>query len=740
MEPSMQASPENVTPHASSAASELSQVRSLDSILRPGSIAVIGASNKRGTIGAELFHNLLVTGFNGCVYPVNPHDRVVQSVKAWPGVLAIPDPVELAVICVPRDGVLPVLKECGEKGVKGVIVISAGFREVNDEGAALEQQLLSVARHYGMRMVGPNCLGVMNTAADIRLDATFAPHFPPQGRVAFSSQSGALGVAIIDYARELGIGISSFVSVGNKADVSGNDLIEYWGQDPDTDVILLYLESFGNPLRFSRLARKVARTRPIVAVKSGRTQSGARAASSHTGSIAGMDVAVDALLKQAGVIRTETIEELFDMAMLLANQPLPKGNRVAILTNAGGPGIMTADACDSHGLLIPTLSPETLEALRAFLPAAASVKNPIDMIASANAPGFDKALKLLLQDPQIDAVIAIYVPPIGGDAAGVAQAITSGAAEIGAVLGKPVLSCFMGTHGVPEALSTLKTAHVPSYQFPEAAAIALSRAVEYARWLERPEGEPVRFEDVDGARAQAIVRAVDATTTSAADAGTRWLKPEEVSSLLQAYGIPYIRSLSAGSADEAAAVATELGFPVVLKLQSDTLTHKSDVGGVVLDLKSPREVSWAYHDLERRLKAQGLHEQMQGVLIQPMRGEGIEAIVGVTQDPVFGPLLMFGLGGILVELMKDVSFRLHPITPLDAQEMIHSIKGFPLFEGFRGSAPGDLVALEQVLLRVSQLISDVPEIEELDLNPLKVLPPGRGVLALDARIKVRLRA
>lgn len=700
---------------------------SLTAILSPRSVAVIGASHQRGSIGAELFRNLLSHGFTGPVYPVNRSAKVVQSVKAYASVMDIPDPVDLAIVAVPRDAVLPMVEECGQKGIKGLIVITAGFREVDEEGAQLERHLLERVRHYGMRMVGPNCLGVQNTTPDISLDATFAPTFPPLGKVAFSSQSGALGVAILDYARQLGIGISTFVSVGNKADVSGNDLIEYWEHDAETEVILLYLESFGNPVRFSQLARRISRRKPIVAVKSGRTQSGARAAGSHTGSIAGLDVAVDALLKQAGVIRTATIDELFDMAMLLANQPLPKGNRVAILTNAGGPGIMATDACESHGLSVPALSASTLDGLRAFLPAAASVKNPVDMIASATAKGFKQGLELLMKDPEIDAIISIYVPPIGGDAAGVAQAIVSGAEG----RTKPVVACFMGTHGVTEALSSLKSGRIPSYAFPEAAAIALARAVEYAQWRERPEGNVPTLDAVYPDRVQALLG-------KGKGESARWLSPAEVTTVLTAYGIKVIETRTAASAEEAGAVAVELGFPVVLKLDSPTISHKSELGGVVLDLKSRREVEWAYHDLARRLDDMGRRSEMAGVMLQPQQSDGIESIVGVVQDPVFGPLMMFGLGGILVELMRDVSFRLHPLTDLDAREMVRAIKGYPLFEGFRGAAPGDVAAIEDVLLRVSRLLSDFPQILEMDLNPLKVLRPGEGCVVLDARIKVKI--
>lgn len=732
-------------------------VASLDVIFKPTSVAVIGASNRRGTIGAEVFHNLLTHGFNGPVYPVHPQAYVVQSVKAYSSITDITDPIDLAVIVVPAAAVIGVVRECAQKGVKGLVVISAGFREANEGGRQLEAELLEVTRGAGMRMIGPNCLGVQNTDPEVCLDATFAPTFPPRGNVSFLSQSGALGVAILDYARELGIGIADFASVGNKADVSGNDMIEYWEDDPQTDVILLYLESFGNPARFSPLARRVAQKKPMVVVKSGRTISGARAASSHTGSIAGQDVAVDALLKQAGVIRTDTIEQLFDMAMLLANQPLPKGNRVAVLTNAGGPGIMAADACESNGLELPMLCEETRAGLQSFLPEAASIRNPVDMIASANAEGYDRALRLLVDDPNIDAIIAIYVPPIGGETEAVAQALVSAAEN---ACGKPILSCFMGTHGVMEALTSLKSGHIPSYKFPEAAAIALARAEEYSRWLQREDGTRVVFSDVDEPAARAALLGDAAPTVSLSGEeralsharrrlqsggveegpdtmDLRWLNPVEISAALGAYGLNMVSTRIADSAEKAGAVAVEMGFPCVLKLDSGTIAHKSDVGGVVMDLKSRREVEWAYRDLERKLHELGRADEMSGVILQPQVMEGLEAIVGVTHDPTFGPLIMFGIGGVQVELMRDVCFRLHAISDIDAHEMVRSIRGFPLFEGFRGGAPGDVPALEQLLLRVSQLISDFPEILEMDLNPVKVLRPGEGCVILDARIRVR---
>ncbi len=601
----------------------------LDAIFRPRSVAVIGASRRPGSIGGAIFRNLLGHGFEGPVYPVNPSARVVQSVLAWPNVAAIPGDVDLAVIAIPANLVVAALAVCGEKGVKGVVVITAGFKETGAEGAERERLLLETARRYKMRMVGPNCLGVLNTEQGIKLDATFAPAWPPPGPVAFSSQSGALGLAILETAGALGLGISQFVSVGNKADVSGNDLLEYWEHDPGTSVILLYLESFGNPQRFTQIARRVARKKPIVAVKSGRTRSGARAASSHTGSLAGADNAVDALCRQSGVIRTDTIEELFDVAMLLANQPLPRGARVGIVTNAGGPAIMASDACESHGLELPTLTDATTAALRAFLPPEASVKNPVDMIASATPESFEKAVRLLLTDPNVDALLAIYVPPIVTTPVEVASAILRGSQEAALVLAgrgespKPILSCFMGAHGVPEGMRSLQRGHIPSYPFPESAAIALARAVRYERWRAGPEGVEVTFDDIDVEAAREVVKRA-ARRASIGD--STWLAADEVRALLQAVRLPVVPEELAVSAVEAAQAARRMGFPVVVKLASRTLTHKTDVGGVVLGLKTEDEVRKAFAEIGRRLDEKGMRNQMDGVLVQPMVDEGVEAI------------------------------------------------------------------------------------------------------------------
>ncbi|MFI5371068.1 MAG: acetate--CoA ligase family protein, partial [Candidatus Eisenbacteria bacterium] len=668
---------------------------------------------------------------------------VVQSVHAYARVADLPDPVDLAVVVVPAAHVLEALEACGRKGVRAAIIISAGFKEIGAEGAALERSAVEIARRYGMRLVGPNCLGVLNTEPGVSMDATFAPPYPPAGSVAFSSQSGALGLAILEYASELNVGISHFISVGNKADVSGNDLLEYWEKDPGTRIILLYLESFGNPRRFLEIARRVARQKPIVAVKSGRTRAGIRAASSHTGSLAGADTAVSALCLQSGVIRTDTLEELFDVAMLLANQPVPRGHRVAILTNAGGPGIMASDALESRGLEVPSLADATVEALHAFLPPEASTRNPVDMIASATPMAYEKAVKLLIADPNVDSVLVVYVQPTPTGTLEVARAIvraneaTKAERRIRGETLKPVLSCFMGAHGVPEGLRSLQEAHVPSYVFPESAAIALAHAVGYGRWLATPEGTVPRFADIDRERAAAIVARAATRGGRATPDGTTWLDAGEVRELLAAYGVRMPGSALAATADEAVAAARRLGHPVALKLVSDTITHKSDVGGVMLDLRDDAQVRVAFTGIERNLDRRGQRSEMTGVLVQPMVRSGIEVIVGITRDPSFGPLVMFGLGGVQVELIKDVVFRVTPLTDLDANQMVHGVRGARLLDGYRGAPPGDVPALEEVLLRLSQLAGDHPVISEMDLNPLRVMEPGQGCIALDARIAVR---
>ena len=699
-------------------------------LFRPQSIAVIGASRRRDAIGGAILHNLLNCGFQGPVYPVHPSATHVQSVPAYPSIDAVPGPVDLAVVVIPAKSVLEVVEACGVKGVKALVVISAGFKETGAEGAKRETELRAVVRQHGMRLVGPNCLGIVNTDPRTAMNATFAPLEPPAGRVAFSSQSGALGLAILDYAKQLNLGISQFVSVGNKADVSGNDLIEFWEQDDGTDLILLYLESFGNPTKFTQIARRVARKKPIVAVKSGRTTSGARAASSHTGALAGSDAAVEALFHQSGVIRTDTIEELFDTALLLASQPVPTGNRAAILTNAGGPGIMAADACESAGLTLPSLESKTVKALQAFLPPEASVKNPVDMIASAEAASYEKALKLLIADKNVDSVIVIFVPPLVTGAQDVAHAILAGSAGSK----KPILSCFMGSHGVPESLRSLQSGHIPSYAFPEAAARTLARVVKYGAWKSAPAGKVVTPAGVDSAKGRAQVEKL--FEESKHGASPFWVEPEDLARIFAAYGIRTTPMKSATNRGEAAVAAKSVGFPVAMKVKSPDAVHKTDVGGVRLNLKSEEEAARAFDEIRDSLLKAKQGARFEGVTVEPMATGGTETIVGMTRDPLFGPVVLFGLGGVAVELLRDVSVRVAPLTDRDAQEMVREIRSHPLLEGYRGSAPGNVESLVDLIHRVSCLASENPEIVELDLNPVLVFPGSRPCLAIDARMRV----
>ncbi len=690
----------------------------------PASVAVIGASRDPRSIGGRLFANLLRGRFTGPVFPVHPQAGVVNSVKAYPSVLDIPDPVDLAFVVVPARHVLQVVDECAEKGVKGLVVISAGFGETGDEGRELEEQLVREVRSAGMRMVGPNCMGLLNTDAKVSLDGQFGPVFPPAGNVAMSSQSGALGIAILDYARQLDIGISTFVSVGNKADVSGNDLLLYWEEDPNTDVILLYLEDFGNPRRFGRLARRISHRKPIVAVKSGRSSAGARAASSHTGSLASLDVAVDALFSQAGVIRTETLEELFEVTSLLANQPIPDGRRVAVLTNAGGPGILAADALESRGLELPELSGELRARLGEHLAAEASTRNPVDMIASAGPAAYRACLDVLLQSDEVDAVIVIYIPtaPEGSDE--IAAAIAGVAAEHAGK--KTLLSVYMSSAGAPEAFGAGE-ARVPTYPFPEPAAYALGAAADYGEWRRKPEGDLVTFDDVRADEAKAAV----AGALAEMDADGGWLEPDEADAVLRAYGLPVVESGVATDEDGAAALAAKIGGSVVVKVIAPSAVHKSDVGGVVLDVRGEEAVRAAYRQVMAAV------DDGEGALIQEYVPGGHEVLVGMTEDPNFGPLVVFGLGGIFVELIGDVAFRINPLTDLDAAGMIDEVKSAKLLRGYRGEPPGDVEALQDVILRVSAMVEALPQIAEMDLNPVKVLPPGEGVRVVDARIKVR---
>ncbi len=700
-------------------------IASLEPIFHPRAVAVVGASRRPGSIGHALFHNLLAGGFSGTVYPVNPHAASVGSVHAYPNVAAIPEPVDVAVIVVPALAVLEAARESLQAGVRALVVISAGFAEVGEEGRRRQDELLELCRSHGARLVGPNCMGVLTYSGPNAMNATFAPTLPPPGSVAIASQSGALGIAILEQARQLGLGISSFVSVGNKADLSSNDLLECWEEDEATGVIVLYLESFGNPRRFGRIARRVGARKPIVAVKGGRSQSGRRAAASHTAALAGADVAVDALFRQAGVIRCDTLEELFEAATFLANQPLPAGNRVGVLTNAGGLGILCADACEANGLRLPTLADETQAALRSLLPAEASVANPVDMLASGSAQSYGQALQYLLADPSVDAVIVLFIPPLVTRAADVAASLM---AACDPAPSKPVLACFVGAQGTPAALRG--AAVIPSYTFPESAARALGHAVSRAAWLRRLAGVIAVPEAIDPDRARAVIE------TAAAREERPWLTPEEVEAVLRAYGISTPVGTLARTAEEAEDACRTIGAPVAVKLVSRTILHKSDVGGVYLNVASPAEAGDAFRAIAASLTAQGRMDAMDGVLVQPMLVGGVECLIGVVSDPIFGPVIAFGSGGMTAEVLGDVAFRLSPLTDLDAEELIASTKVAMLLRGYRGSPAADLPALRDLLLRVSQLVEDLPEITEMDLNPVLVRPAAHGAIVLDARIRL----
>jgi acetyl coenzyme A synthetase (ADP forming)-like protein len=707
-------------------------VASLSPIFRPRSVAVVGASRDPAAIGHQLLGAVLRGEFQGAIYPVNPKAAAIQGQRAFSSVRELPEPVDLAVVAVPRDAVLGVVDDCAARGVRALVVISAGFAEVGREGTELQKRLVDRVRDYGMRLIGPNCLGLLSTDPSLRLNATFIPRFPPRGGVAMSSDSGALGLAAMAVADRLGLGISSCVSVGNRADVSSNDLLEYWEEDDATRVVLLYLESFGNPRRFARIARRVSHRKPVVAVKAGRTRAGSRAAGSHTAALAAADVAVDALFHQTGVLRADTLEEMLDLAVALGSQPLPPGRRVAIVTNAGGPAILCADACEAAGLSVPELSEKTRAQLAAFLPRTAGLGNPVDMIASATPDHFGRAIQTVLRSGEVDALIAIAVTTGACDAGAVTRAIAESAeaAHAGGAAANPVLACLMPDQAGP-GLAGSRKEKLPCYAFPESAARVLGKAAAYAEWRLRPLGKVPDFPDMDLPAARALCKEQLAK-------GGGWLSTEDSRLVLQAVRLPVAAGGVAGTADEAAALAERLGFPVAVKLASRRLTHKTEVGGVRLNVNDQGAVRKAFAEIQDRLVALRALDAMEGVLVQPMVSGGTEVLIGMTHDPLFGPLIAFGLGGIHVEILGDVCFRVTPLTERDAFEMVSGIRGSRLFLGYRGHPAADVDALEDLLLRVSRLVEEVPEIHELDLNPVFALPPGQGCRIVDARVALEL--
>ena len=699
----------------------------LSLLFAPRSVAVIGATNRAGSVGHAVFANVFKHSYAGVVYPVNPRLTSVMSVKAFPSVLDIPDAVDLSIIIVPRDTVPGVMRECGQKGIKAAIVITAGFKELGGEGVKLEQEVLQAARDNGIRLLGPNCLGIINTDPQVCLNGSFARLMPKSGNIALVSQSGAVGVAALEYAQGEEIGLSKFVSVGNKADLSENDFLGYLQEDPQTEVILLYLEDLTDPPKFFQLAREITgetgNKKPILVIKSGRTAAGARAASSHTGALAGSDEAYDALFAQCGVLRVESLEELFDYALAFSTQPLPPGNRVAVVTNAGGLGIMTTDAAVRYGLEMAEFQESTLTRLQATLPATASIHNPVDVLGDGREDRYRAALEGVLADDQVDGVIVISTPQLMTNLAAIAATV----AEVTPAYHKPTLVCQMALGEIEETLAIWSKARLPHYRFPEEAVRSMAAMARYAANIRQARYEVKTFDDVDRDRVKAVFQGVKA-------AGRKFVLEPEAHEVFQAYGFPVAPYVWVQNDDEAVRAAADLGYPVVLKIVSPDIIHKFDVGGVKLNLADGDAVRQAYGEILASLAQAHPDAAVLGMLVQKMMPPGRETILGMSRDPLFGSLLMFGLGGTWVEVFRDVNFSLAPISQDWALKMIRGLKGFRTLTAFRGNPPADQGAIVTALERLSQMVLDFPELQELDINPFMVFQEGEGAAVLDARI------
>jgi len=700
---------------------------SLDALFRPRAVAVVGASRNPASLGNGIVRNLVDGGFPGPVYPVNPKPGDVRGLPSFPTLLAIPGPVDLAVMTIPSRFILDAVRDAAAKGVRAIVMITAGFKETGGEGVAREEELLRIIDEAGIRMVGPNCMGILDTWPTAPLNASFAAVAPRPGRVAFASQSGALGEVILEIAADLDLGVSAFVSLGNQSDVDASDLLEHWADDERVDLVLLYMESIARPARFARLARRITGElgKPILAVKAGRSEAGARAASSHTGSLAGADVAAQALLEQSGVIQLDTLDDLFDLAPGFGHQPLPQGHRVAILTNAGGPGILATDAADRFGLELPELAGQTVAEMTGRVLPEASLANPVDILAPATPEHYRVCTRALLQDPAVDGLIVIHVSPITTDSAAVARSVIDGVAEADAP-DKPVLTSFMNVHRGAEGRRLLRRAGIPSYQLPEPAARTMAAMARFA--ARRHAGVPTLelWPKAEGMRARELV----APALRRAGPEGAWLDLAEAMALLEAAGIPVAPWQIVDRAARIEAFADRHGWPVVLKVDHPALLHKTEHGGVRTDLRSSGEAESALVELRALLRKAGPGGR---IIVQPM-ASGVETLAGVSADPTYGHLLAFGLGGVHVEVLKDVVFRVCPVAPRDASAMVRGIRGLPLLKGARGAEPADLEAIEAVLRRLSALVEAVPEIVELDLNPLFAGP--RGAVAVDARVRV----
>jgi acetyl coenzyme A synthetase (ADP forming)-like protein len=695
----------------------------LEMFTDPKGVAVVGASASPEKLGYQILHNIVQYGYEGHIYPINPTADEVLGLPVYKSVLDTPDPVDLAVIVVPAKFVPGVLEECGKRGLKGAVIISAGFREVGPQGKALERQVIEIARQYDMRLIGPNVLGIIDTVC--KLNASFAAGMPHRGKIAFMSQSGALCTSILDLALGQHVGFSRFYSIGNKADINEIDLLRAWAEDPESRVIVGYLEGITNGPEFMRVAREVTRHKPIIAIKSGTTSAGSRAVSSHTGTLAGSEKAYDAAFKQVGIIRAGSVQDLFDWARAFARQPLLESDAIAVVTNAGGPGIMASDAIERAGLHLASLTTETKQHLQALLPPAASVANPIDVLGDALADRYALAIEAALKDPTVGAVLLVLTPQIMTQIPETAEAL----GRLSQKIGKPVFGAFMGDAAIREGVEVLHRYSVPNYQVPERAVAAIAAMWNHRRWLNTLPLEVTPF-DFDRAAIRGVfdrVRAEERATIGDAEA-------REV---LEACGILLPKSVLAKTADEAVAAAEAIGYPVVMKIASPDILHKTDIGGIKLNIASAGDVRDAFDLLVYRGRRYMPDATIWGCQVQQMIKGGREVIIGMNRDPQFGPLLMFGLGGIYVEALKDVTFRVAPIGQREANEMLGEIRSIRLLRGVRGEKPADMAAIADTVLRISQLVTEYPEIVELDINPLMVFEAGKGAMAVDMRMALK---
>ncbi|MBN1795652.1 MAG: acetate--CoA ligase family protein [Sedimentisphaerales bacterium] len=703
-------------------------MKNIESVMAPKSIAVVGATNRPGSVGLAVFKNLLSAGFDGVLYPVNPKAKSVQSVKAYPSLKDIPDEIDLAVIIVPSQVVSNVMEQAGQKNIKGAIVITAGFKETGPKGAELEKQIKDIADKYNICMVGPNCLGIINNDEDVRMNASFATKMPKHGNIAFISQSGALCTAVLDYAQGRDVGFSKFISFGNKADVNEVDLLRYLKDDPQTDVILMYLEDITDGRAFLETAREITwqSHKPMLAIKSGRSAEGARAAASHTGSLAGSDSAYDAIFYQSGIMRVEGVDELFDYAIAFARQPIPKGKRVAIVTNAGGPGIMATDAAIRHGMEIANLSDQTKEELKKDLPPTASIANPVDVIGDATHQRYEAAMRHVLADENVDSAIIILSPQAMTDVLETAQIVPNVVKGID----KPVVCSFMGIVDISEGVKFLERHGIPNYAFPQAAVRAMAKMSYYSNLLGLKKRQVKQMPAVADAANEIINKKLEGVDSY-------YMSEHQANEILRCYGFPLLESVLLKDVSEIDSMVDEQIFPSAMKICSQDIIHKFDAGGVRLKIKTKEQAKAAYQEIITNAKAFNSSAHIEGVLIEPMAKKGVEVILGAARDPKFGPICMFGLGGTFVEAIKDVTFRIAPMWEISAEIMIKTIKAYTILKGVRGAPPCDIDSIKDCILRLSQMMTAHPEIAEMDINPLIVYPEGQGCIVADSRILLK---